>query len=71
MRLHRASGAPRDYPPLAEEEAYPLHAPAENLIDVVAGAAPNRSPASLGWSAMKLIEAACESARTGADVRVA
>ena len=71
MRLHRARGAPRDYPPLAEEEIYPLHAPAENLIDVVADAAPNRSPAALGWSAMKLIEAACESARTGADVKVA
>ena len=71
MRLYGTGGAPRDYPPLAEEEAYPLHAPAENLVDVVAGTAPNRSPAALGWSAMKLIEAACESARTGADVRVA
>jgi len=71
MQLHRASGAPHDYPPLAEEETYPLRAPAENLVEVVAGTAPNRSPATLGLSAMKLIEAACESARSGADVRVA
>ena len=71
MRRYPAGGAAQDYPPLAEEESYPLHAPAENLVDVVAGVAPNRSPAALGWSAMKLIEAACESARTGADVRVA
>ncbi|MCY4442193.1 MAG: Gfo/Idh/MocA family oxidoreductase [Deltaproteobacteria bacterium] len=71
MRMYGASGAPHDYAPLAEEEIYPLHAPAENLVDVVAGVAPNRSPATLGWSAMKLIEAACESARSGADVRVA
>ena len=71
MQLHRASGAPHDYAPLAEDEIYPLHAPAENLVDAAADAAPNRSPAALGWSAMKLIEAACESARTGADVRVA
>lgn len=71
MCRYGTSGAPKVYPPLAEEEAYPLHAPAENLVDVVAGAAPNRSPAALGWSAMKLIEAACESVRTGADVRVA
>ena len=61
MRLHRACGAPHDYPPLAEDEIYPLHAPAENLVDAAADAAPNRSPAALGWSAMKLIEAACES----------
>ena len=71
MRLYPANGPPRDYPPLAEAEIYPLHAPAENLVDVVMGTAPNRSPAALGWSAVKLIEAACQSARTATDVRVA
>ena len=72
MRLHGSGGAPRDYSPLPEDEIHPLHAPAENLlVDVVAAAAPNRSPAALRWSAMKLIEAAWKSPRTGADVKVA
>ena len=71
MQLHRAGDAPRDYPPLAGDDIYTLHAPAENLVDVVAAAAPNRSPATLGWSAMKLIKAACQSPRTGTDVSVA
>ena len=70
MRLYPATGPAQDYPRLAEEEIYPLHAPAENLVDVVMGTAPNRSPAGLGWSAIKLIEAACESARTATDARV-
>ena len=47
---------------------YPIYAPTDNLVDAVLGAAPNQSPATLGLSAMKLIEGACESVRTGGNV---
>ena len=68
MQYHSRTGEVRDYPNLPEDGIYPIYAPTDNLVDAVLGAAPNRSPAALGLSAMKLIEAACESARTGGNV---
>ena len=58
------------YPDLAEEDIYPMGAPAENLIDCLTGKAENGSPASLGVAAMKIIEAACESVREGQNVSI-
>ncbi|MDP7396482.1 MAG: Gfo/Idh/MocA family oxidoreductase [Lentisphaeria bacterium] len=70
MQYHARTGEVRPFPDLPEAAIYPMYAPTENLVDVVLGTAPNRSPATLGWSAMKLIEGACESVRTGANVMV-
>jgi predicted dehydrogenase len=50
--------------PLDEREtAYPLHAPANNLVDVVLGRAPNGSPGQVGWRTVELLDAAYRSAR--------
>jgi predicted dehydrogenase len=68
MQYHSLAGEVRDYPNLSDDSIYPMYAPTENLIDVVLGTAPNRSPATLGYSAMKLIEGACESVRTATNV---
>jgi len=68
MQLHDADGKVRDWPDLAADDIYPMFAPTNNLVDAVAGDAPNGSPARLGWSATKLIEGSCESARSGQNV---
>ena len=68
MQYHSRTGCVHDYPNLPDDAVYPIYAPTNNLVDVALGAAPNQSPAKLGFSAMKLIEAACESARTGGNV---
>ena len=70
LAAYYRTGEVRPFPDLPEAAIYPMYAPTENLVDVVLGTAPNRSPATLGWSAMKLIEGACESVRTGANVMV-
>jgi len=70
MQLHRRDGKVRDYPDLPADDIYPLHAPVINLVDAVTGDAPNKSPARLGWQAMKLIEASCESVRSGKNVMI-
>jgi predicted dehydrogenase len=57
-------------PDVPEADAYPLYAPAENLIDVVLGTAPNRAPGTSGVSAMEMIEAASVSSREGRNVSV-
>ncbi len=70
MEYHDLNGHVERYPDLAEAEIYPMHAPAENLVEVVAGQAENGSPARLGWIAMKIIEAACQSARTNTNIKL-
>ena len=67
MELHGAEGVHR-YPGLDDASAYPLQAPAENLIELALGGVENGSPASLGAMAMHVIEAACRSAATGRNV---
>lgn len=67
LEHHDRQGRIRRYPPLGEDEIYPSRAPALNLIDAAMGAK-NLSPASLGLSAMRVIEAACQSAATGQNV---
>jgi predicted dehydrogenase len=70
MEFHPFHGKVMRYPPLPEADIYPMFAPAENLVDVILGRAENGAPASLGLYGMRIIEGACESARTGANVYV-
>jgi predicted dehydrogenase len=69
MQLVSMDGSTRvDYPDLLDSEIYPEQAPARDLIDSILNDRPNGSPGTLGWSSMEVIEAACRSARTGANV---
>lgn len=68
MEYHLFSGESKRYPDLPESQIYPMFAPAENFVDVILGRAENGSPARLGHYAMRIIEGACESARTGNKV---
>lgn len=70
MAWERFDGTVHRFLDLPEDEIYPMYAPAKNLVDVVAGDASNLSPATLGATAMKIIEAACLSARTGESIRI-
>ena len=68
MTLIDFAGKRTDFPPLADKEIYPSRAPALNLIDTALNPANNRSPGTLGLASMEVIEAACESARTGRNI---
>ena len=70
MVFHDRAGHVSQYPTLTPEEVYPQYAPAENLIDLVRGCGENGSPATLGLTAMRIIEAAYRSAATGENVRL-
>jgi predicted dehydrogenase len=59
-----------DFPALAADDIYPSQAPALNLIDAVLNPANNRSPGTLGLASMEIIEAACQSARTGRNILI-
>lgn len=64
MACHLFNGQVTRYPDLPEQDIYPVFAPTKNFVDVVLGRAENGSPGHLGLYAMKVIEAACQSART-------
>jgi predicted dehydrogenase len=68
LEFHDAKCRVTRFESLKEADVYPLFAPAENLIDVARGAAPNRSPGELGLFASEVAEAAIESARTGRNI---
>jgi predicted dehydrogenase len=70
MEFHPFEGEVTRYPAVAEADIYPMFAPAENLVDVILGRAENGSPAALGLYGMRIIEAACQSARTGENVKI-
>ncbi|MCX6895295.1 MAG: Gfo/Idh/MocA family oxidoreductase [Verrucomicrobia bacterium] len=70
MTLIDFAGKRAEFPPLAEKEIYPSRAPALNLIDAALDPVNNRSPGTLGLASMEVIEAACESARTGRNVKI-
>jgi predicted dehydrogenase len=70
MECHYFDGRIVRYPDLSSDEIYPLFAPVNNFVDVIAGRASNGSPAYLGLYAMNLIEAACASARINEVVHV-
>ncbi|MDA0336759.1 MAG: Gfo/Idh/MocA family oxidoreductase [bacterium] len=68
MAYHDGSGKVRSYPALDDSSAYPIHAPAQNLIDLILGEAENGRQMFLGAMAMDVIEAACTSVATGRNV---
>jgi len=70
MVLHKIGGQVQKHPELAPQDIYPLYAPATNLVDVILGLAENGSPATLGATAMRTIEAACKSASCGRNAIV-
>lgn len=70
MRAWWPGGRSRSWPDLAEQDIYPRYDPARNLLDAALGVAPNRSPGEVGLAAMRIIEAACASARSGRNVKL-
>jgi predicted dehydrogenase len=71
LEFHDIDGNAKHYPDVPGGERYPIRMPSHNLVDAVLGHAPNGSPATLGLYAMKIIEAASRSARTGSNVPIA
>jgi predicted dehydrogenase len=71
MELVPMAGAPRRYPDLEEAEIYPHQAPALNLIDSILDPAANGSPAVLGSMAIRVVEAAYRSAKSGQNIVLA
>lgn len=63
-------GQTTSYPDLDEDAVYPHQAPARNLIDSILDPSCNRSPATFGLAAMEVIEGACRSAKSGANILV-
>ncbi len=57
-------------PSLEPAELYPERGPLINLVDSALGLAPNGSDGRLGYAAMQVIEAACQSSRTNVPVKV-
>lgn len=70
MTLTRREGGEMRFPKLAPDEIFPERAPAQNLVEAILGLAPAVSPGALGLASMEMIEAACESVRTGLDVKL-
>jgi predicted dehydrogenase len=70
MQFVPMEGNPRQYPDLADSEIYPHLAPATNLIDSIVDPSTNRSPATLGYAAMQIVEAACRSAESGRNINL-
>jgi len=66
--MRRDGGGETRYPDLAPAEIFPERAPAQNLVDSILGLATTISPGTLGLASMEIVEAACESARTGHNV---
>ena len=64
------AGKPHVYADLEEAAIYPHQAPAINLIDSVLNPLRNQSPATLGVAAMKVIEGATRSVKSGSNILV-
>ena len=78
LGLYRADGSvvqnpadPRPAGPWTYSSPYPEDAPVNNFVDVILGRDHNRSPAQLGATVVRLLEAAYTSARTGLRQAVA
>jgi predicted dehydrogenase len=68
--MRRDGGGETRYDDLAPNEIFPERAPAQNLVDAVLGLAEEVSPGTLGLASMEVIDAACQSARTGENVKI-
>ncbi|MCY3899243.1 MAG: Gfo/Idh/MocA family oxidoreductase [Caldilineaceae bacterium] len=60
--IYYADGSVEELPPMTDEESYLSSAPADNLVDVIVGGAPNQSPPEVGWHTVELLDAAYRSA---------
>jgi predicted dehydrogenase len=69
--IYGANGAVERLPAPTLEERYPDWAPADNLVDVVLGRAPNGSPASLGVLTVDFVDAIYRAAQGGRTVTLA
>lgn len=65
-----ADGESGIFPDLSVNEVYPDRAPILNFIDACLGVAPNGSPGEYGIAAMKIIEAAVSSNKTGTVIKL-
>lgn len=70
MEFTSMAGERKNFPALSPDEVYPHRAPVLNLIDSIFDPSCNRSPASLGATAVEVIEAACISASSGKNVSI-
>jgi len=68
MRFWSFATGEQKFSDLPEAELYPKEAPAQNLVDVALGEAANLSPGTIGLTSMRIIDAACQSAREGGVV---
>jgi predicted dehydrogenase len=71
MELHDYDGNETRYPEAPRDRRAPSLEPATNLVNLILGQGHNGSPATLGLYAMKIIEAASQSARTNQNVVIA
>lgn len=68
MRFHDRACNVTEFPDVPEVDIYPMFAPTNNLVNVVAGHESNGSPAEAGLFAMRLIEASVRSAQSQCPV---
>lgn len=68
-RIRTADGAVEHLPVLEPGARYPERAPAQNLVDVALGRAPNGSPPGIAVATVELIDAVYRSARDGTVTR--
>jgi predicted dehydrogenase len=71
LYVRRHDGREEHFGPLPPDDRYPKFAPANNLVDVVLGCAPNGNPTEVGVRTVELLDAAYRSsAQGGQPVRV-
>lgn len=68
--IHGPAGAVEQLDTLEPAERYPERAPADNLVDLILGRAPNRSPAAIGVLTVEFIDAMYRSAAEGRTVEL-
>jgi predicted dehydrogenase len=65
LYVRKPDGSELRYGPLAPEDRYPMHAPSNNLVNVILGKAKNESPAHVGVRVVELLDAAYRSSEAG------
>ena len=71
LYVRKHDGAEQRFGPLPADQRYPMHAPANNLVDIILGRGENGSPAETGVRVVELLDAAYRSAEKGGQpVRV-
>ena len=71
LEYHTSAEEVLKKPDLSQDEIYPLHAPTENFVDLVAEkTTENGSPAYLGHLTMQMIDAACHSADSSKNITI-